>query len=133
MAGYPGVHCVLRREHGSHHHFGHVCHGRAGKIRQNEWALNVALELLYWLALYSPPHPNVALFLCLQILSNTIQFTDIIGLLVMHMQYLVVVLRIQMSWPDEVVGLTRAASAVTNFADQAIKVASLGCLSTTGV
>eukprot|EP00955_Chlamydomonas_euryale_P041237 351937-Chlamydomonas_euryale.AAC.15 len=64
-----------------------------------------------------------------QILSNTIQFPDIMNLLILHLQYVVVVLRIQMMWPDSVIGLSNAVSAVTNFADQALKVASLGCLS----
>jgi hypothetical protein len=79
---------------------------------------------------FTPAYPSYSFSLSLsQILSDSINFSDIIGLLVMHLQYLIVVLRIQMRWPNEVANLTRTVSTITNFAASA---STLGCLSSTG-
>ncbi|GAX80748.1 hypothetical protein CEUSTIGMA_g8183.t1 [Chlamydomonas eustigma] len=64
-----------------------------------------------------------------QTVVGQLQFTDISGLLISHLQYLVVVLKLGLQWPTSVTVLTTTASSITSVANEAFKVNALSCLS----
>ena len=64
-----------------------------------------------------------------QVKAGEIGLGDISGLVIGHLNLLVVILKLNLAWPKNVASMDKAVSSLVAIADQATKVSSIGCLS----